>query len=292
MKIIEKDWVCSMLPPREPETNKNDYGRVLAVCGCKGYTGAAFFAAQGAVRMGSGVVTLAVPEAIYPILAVKLNEPVIRTLPSDPDGKFSAGAADELFALAARADALLIGCGLGRSAALDELVAQLIRTSRCPMVVDADGINALAGHKNVLRDAGGPCVLTPHKGEFARLSGVEPENAATAAQNFAAETGSVLLLKSHRTLISASDGRQARNTTGNAGMAKGGSGDVLAGMILSLLGQGVEPFEAACSAAWLHGAAGDRCAEQFGESGMTPTDMLCVLPYITAELARENKRRG
>ncbi len=292
MKTIERDWICGMLSPRAPETNKNDYGRVLAVCGCKGYTGAAFFAAQGAVRMGSGVVTLAVPEAIYPILAVKLNEPVIRPLPSDQDGKFSADAADELFALAARADALLIGCGLGRSAALDELVAQLIRRSRCPMVVDADGINALAEHKNVLRDAGEPCILTPHKGEFARLSGVAPENAETAARDFAEETGCVLLLKSHRTLISAPDGRQARNTTGNAGMAKGGSGDVLAGMILSLLGQGFEPFEAACAAAWLHGAAGDRCAEELGESGMTPTDMLRVLPYITAELARENKRRG
>ncbi|MGM9612944.1 MAG: NAD(P)H-hydrate dehydratase [Butyricicoccus sp.] len=286
MQTIERDWVRHLLPHRAPETHKNDYGRVLAVCGCRGYTGAAYFAAQGAVRMGSGVVTLAVPEAIYPILAVKLNEPVVRPLPADETGKFSAAAADELLALAARADALLIGSGLGRSAALDALVMELLRTACCPMVVDADGINALAGHKDVLREAGGPCILTPHKGEFQRLSGVAPMEADAAAQHFAMETGCVLLLKGHRTLISAPDGRQMRNTTGNAGMAKGGSGDVLAGMLLSLLGQGLDAFDAACAGAWLHGAVGDRCAAERGEYGMTPTDMLEALPYVTAGLTR------
>ena len=286
MQTIEQDWVRHLLPRRAPETHKNDYGRVLAVCGCRGYTGAAYFAAQSAVRMGSGVVTLAVPEAIYPILAVKLNEPVVRPMPADETGKFSAAAADELLALAARADALLIGSGLGRSAALDDLVRELIRTARCPMVIDADGINALAGHKDVLREAGGPCILTPHKGEFQRLSGAAPAEADAAAKSFAMETGCVLLLKSHRTLISASDGRQMRNTTGNPGMAKGGSGDVLAGMLLSLLGQGLDAFDAACAGAWLHGAAGDRCAAEMGEYGMTPTDMLEALPYVTAGLTR------
>lgn len=286
MQTIEQDWIRHLLPRRAPETHKNDYGRVLAVCGCRGYTGAAYFAAQGAVRMGSGVVTLAVPEAIYPILAVKLNEPVVRPMPADETGKFSAAAADELLALAARADALLIGSGLGRSAALDDLVRELIRTARCPMVIDADGINALAGHKDVLREAGGPCILTPHKGEFQRLSGAAPAEADAAAKSFAMETGCVLLLKSHRTLISASDGRQMRNTTGNPGMAKGGSGDVLAGMLLSLLGQGLDAFDAACAGAWLHGAAGDRCAAEMGEYGMTPTDMLEALPYVTAGLTR------
>lgn len=286
MQTIEREWVQRLLPRRAPETHKNDYGRVLAVCGCKGYTGAAYFAAQGAVRMGSGVVTLAVPEPVYPILAVKLNEPVVRPMPADGTGKFSAEAADTLMELAARADALLIGSGLGRSAALDELVAELIRAARCPMVLDADGINALAGHRNVLREAGGPCILTPHKGEFQRLSGIAPDEADAAAQQFAMETGCVLLLKSHRTLISAPDGRQMRNTTGNPGMAKGGSGDVLAGMLLSLLGQGVDAFDAACAGAWLHGAAGDWCAAELGEYGMTPTDMLEALPYVTAELTR------
>ena len=135
------------------------------------------------------------------------------------------------------------------------------------MVLDADGINALSGHIDILRKAQAPVILTPHKGEFARISGVEPAQSEDAAQGFAQDTGSVLLLKSHRTLLSAPDGRQARNTTGNPGMAKGGSGDVLAGMLLSLLGQGIPAFEAACMGAWLHGAAGDRCAAEIGEYG-------------------------
>lgn len=284
MQEITREWVLRMLPRRMSETDKNDYGRVFAVCGCKGYTGAAYFAAQGAVRMGSGVVTLAVPETIYPILAGKLNEPVVYPMPADKSGKFSAEAAEELFALAARADALLIGSGLGRSAALDKLVFDLIGTARCPMVIDADGINALAGHRDVLQQAGGPCILTPHKGEFQRLSGIAPADADAAAQRFAMENGCVLLLKSHRTLISAPDGRQMRNTTGNPGMAKGGSGDILAGMLLALLGQGLDVFDAACAGAWLHGAAGDCCAEELGEYSMTPTDMLTSLAYVTAEV--------
>ena len=286
MQKVEREWISGVLPRRAPETHKNDYGRVLAVCGCRGYTGAAFFAAQGAVRMGSGVVTLAVPEAIYPILAVKLNEPVVRPFPCDSSGKFSAGAQEELVQLAAHADALLIGSGLGRSSALDALVFALIRTADCPMVIDADGINALAGHKDVLREAHAPIILTPHKGEFQRISGVEPEKAEMQAKQFVEETGCVLLLKSHRTLITAPDGRQMRNTTGNAGMAKGGSGDVLAGILLSLLGQGLEAFDAACAGAWLHGAAGDVCAESLGEYGMTPTDLLGALPGVIREVVQ------
>ena len=284
MQNIEREWVKNLLPHRRPETHKNDYGRVLAVCGCKGYTGAAYFAAQSAVRMGSGVVTLAVPEAIYPVLAVKLNEPVVRPMPCDEAGRFSVNAVDELLALAAHADAMLLGCGLGRSTALDELIFSMIRTARCPMVLDADGINALAGHIDVLREAKAPCILTPHKGEFQRISGVVPADAdAEAAKRFAVENGCVLLLKSHRTLITAPDGRQMRNTTGNPGMAKGGSGDVLAGMLLSLLGQGLDAFDAACAGAWLHGAAGDRCAAEMGEYGMMPTDMLRALPHAVAD---------
>lgn len=286
MQEIQQKQLKTLLSPRVPESNKNNFGRVLAICGCRGYTGAAYFAAQGAVRMGSGVVTLVVPEPVYPILAAKLNEPIVRPLPSDANGMFSAGAQAELLKLVARADAVLIGCGLGRSATLDDLVFSVIRAAECPLVVDADGINALAGHIDILREAKAPCILTPHKGEFARISGVVAADADEAAAQFARETGCVLLLKSHRTLIAAPDGRIARNTTGNAGMAKGGSGDVLAGILLSLLGQGLDTFDAACAGAWLHGAAGDGCVALMGEYGMTPTDMLERLPYITAEALR------
>ncbi len=287
--ITEKE-IHKLLPPRLPETHKNDYGRVLAICGCKGYTGAAYFAAQGAVRTGSGVVTLAVPDAIYPILAVKLNEPVVQPMPCDSTGHFSAEAIPRLLSLASHADALLIGCWLGRSPALDELVFTLILHTTCPMVIDADGINALAGHIHILREAKASCILTPHKGEFQRISGKAPAQADDYAAAFAAQTGCTLLLKSHHTLIAAPDGRQCRNQTGNAGMAKGGSGDVLAGILLSLLGQGLKPFDAACAGAWLHGRAGDLCAQTYGEYGMTPTDMLAALPAAIAGL--DAKRSG
>ena len=287
LQDIQQEHIRALLPVRTPESNKNHYGRVLAICGCRGYTGAAYFAAQAATRMGSGVVTLAVPEEIYPIVAGKLNEPIVRPFASDADGMFSDEAEAALLELVTGADAVLIGCGLGRSEAISRLVFSVIRAARCPLVVDADGINALAGHINILREAKAPCILTPHKGEFARISGVTAAGAdEEAALRFARETGCVLLLKSHRTRIAAPDGRIARNTTGNAGMAKGGSGDVLAGMLLSLLGQGLAPFEAACAGAWLHGAAGDRCATEMGEYGMTPSDMLGALPYAIAEALR------
>lgn len=263
--------VDALLPRRRPESNKNDYGRVWAFCGSQGYTGAAFFAAQAAVRMGSGIVTLAVPESIYPILAVKLNEPVLHpyTQASWPDALRQAG----------RAAACLVGPGLGHFPDCMHLTQEAVRTLPCPLVLDADGINALAGHMDVLCSAAHPVVLTPHAGEFSRLTGIAapgPADAAALAQAYRC----VILLKGHRTIVAAPDGSVTRNPTGNPGMAKGGSGDVLAGMLLSLLGQGLAPADAARAAAYLHGQAGDHCANTRSEYGMTPTDMLDALPHI------------
>ena len=268
----------AVLSPRAPESHKDHYGRVLAVCGCRGYTGAAWFAAMGAVRTGAGVVTLAVPESIYPILAVKLNEPVVLSLP-DLDGKLCTASLDTLEASLRRADALLIGPGLGRGEAVTEAVLTLLQTAKCPIILDADGINAINGHIDVLQHTAHPVILTPHGGEFARLSGIRDADDDDLSQ-FAAEKRCIVLSKRHRTLIAASDGQVFRNTTGNPGMAKGGSGDVLAGMILALLGQGIAPLDAACAGAWFHGKAGDRCANRIGEYGMTPTDMLGEIPAV------------
>ncbi len=269
---IDAEWFRGRLPVRRRDTNKNDYGRVLAVCGAEGYTGAAFFAAQAAVRTGSGIVTLCVPAQIYPILAVKLNEPVI--VPYDT-------AAPGLEARAARADALLVGCGLGQAPYARELVLSLIRAASCPTVVDADGINALAGHIDVLRDAPQPLVLTPHAGEFSRLTGLPASPEAAAA--FARQNGVFVLLKGFHSTIHAPDGTSFRVMAGNPGMAKGGSGDALAGCILSLLGQGFGTAEAVCAAAYLHSRAGDLCAASLGEYGMTPTDLLDALPAALRE---------
>nr|WP_297275464.1 NAD(P)H-hydrate dehydratase [uncultured Agathobaculum sp.] len=283
---INQAYVDGILPCRQPDADKNAFGRVLCVCGSAGYTGAAYFAAQGAVRMGSGVVTLATPEKAWPVLAVKLNEPVVRPMPCGADGMLSREALPVLTALTARADAVLIGCGLGRSDAVAEIVCGLLQSANCPVVLDADGINALSAHKDVLRQTAQPVVLTPHAAEFARLSGIQqPENEELSA--FAQENHCILLYKGHRTRIFAPDGTVYRNHSGNPGMAKGGSGDVLAGMLVSLCGQGIAPVQAACAAAWLHGRAGDAAANRLSEYGMTPGDMLHELPGL---LKRYNTR--
>ena len=272
MEYITKDFVKTLIKPREQETNKNHYGRVLAICGCMGYTGAAYFASQAAVKTGSGVVTLAVPNAIYPILASKLNEPVIRPITCDTSGKFCLNSFDELYELANHADCVLIGCGLGRSDELDLLVHKLVLSLSCPIVLDADGINAFSGHIDLLSKSNAQIVLTPHYGEFKRLSLLEPT--IQNAIKFCQETNTTVLLKSHRTNVLNASKCHFQNTTGNAGMAKGGSGDVLSGIILSLMGQGLSPFDAACVGVWLHGAAGDISAKQFGQYSMTPSDIL------------------
>lgn len=286
MTEINQAFVDSVLHPRAPETNKNDYGRILCVCGSAGYTGAAYFSAQGAVRMGSGIVTLATPAGAWPVLAVKLNEPVVRPMPQEENGLFSIEALPKLLALAEKADALLIGCGLGRSDTLTEIVCTLLERAACQIVLDADGINAITAHKDILRRTAKPVVLTPHAGEFARLSG-KPDADAEDAARFAQEYRCVVLCKGHRTRIFTPDGAAYRNTSGNPGMAKGGSGDVLAGMLVSLCGQGIEAVSAACTAAWLHGRAGDRAANALSEYGMTPSDMLAQLPLL---LKRYNSR--
>ena len=191
-----------------------------------------------------------------------------------------------LLNLAERADALLIGCGLGRSYTVAEIVTTLIEKAPCQIVLDADGINAVCAHKDILQKAKMPVVLTPHAGEFARLSGIDNANPAELTL-FARKYQCIVLYKGHRTLIAAPDGALYRNHSGNPGMAKGGSGDVLAGMLVSLCGQGIPAVHAACAAAWLHGRAGDLAANALSEYGMTPSDMLRLLPTL---LKRYNTR--
>ena len=184
----------------------------------------------------------------------------------------------------------LIGPGLGRGNSVGSVVRHVLRTARLPMVVDADGINALAGHIDGLDVRQGECtVLTPHDGEFVRLGGdLSGGDRLAAARAFAAEHGCVMVLKGHRTITAFPDGEAYVNTTGNPGMAKGGSGDVLSGIILSLLGQGLPPRMAVPMAVCLHGMAGDRCAEALGEYGMTPGDMIETLPAVLKEITRKS----
>lgn len=278
IRRLNHELVLSLLPDRNPWGHKGNFGKLLLLCGSRGYTGAAFFAAMGALRSGAGLVFLGVPESIYGIEAVKLNEPVIFPLP-DAGGRLSADAVPEILTRLPQMDAVLVGPGLGQSEGTLAAVRAVLEKAECPVVVDADGINVLSAHRDLLRGRKSPTILTPHDGEFARLGGVIGEDRMAAAAALAEELGCVVLLKGHETCIT--DGIDGYiNPTGNPGMAVGGSGDVLAGVITALLGAGLPPLEAAACGAWLHGAAGDRCAAELGQYGMLPTDMLSALPRL------------
>ena len=278
IRRLNHELVLSLLPDRNPWGHKGNFGKLLLLCGSRGYTGAAFFAAMGALRAGAGLVFLGVPESIYGIEAVKLNEPVIFPLP-DAGGRLSADAVPEILTRLPQMDAVLVGPGLGQSEGTLAVVRAVLEKAECPVVVDADGINVLSAHRDLLRGRKSPTILTPHDGEFARLGGVIGEDRMAAAAALAEELGCVVLLKGHETCIT--DGTDGYlNPTGNPGMAVGGSGDVLAGVITALLGAGLPPLEAAACGAWLHGAAGDRCAAELGQYGMLPTDMRSALPRL------------
>lgn len=262
------------LPLRRPEAHKGDFGKVLIVAGSVGFTGAPAFAARAAVRSGAGLVFLAVPQEIWAVEAVKNDEAMVLPLPpSLPE------ALEALLPRVAKADAVLIGPGLGLSPWARELTCAVLENCRVPLIVDADGITAVSRHIDVLDKLSCPLVLTPHEGEFARLTdALARKSREEAAREFAAAHGVTVVLKGHRTVTAQPDGVCYVNATGNPGMAKGGSGDVLAGMIAAFLGQRIPG--AVWKAVWYHGLAGDRCAEAFGQTAMTPTDMTEILKSV------------
>ncbi len=287
----EERWVTKemvRLPRRERDSHKGDYGKLLIVAGSEGYTGAPVFAAQGALRSGAGLVYLGVPRDVYPVVATRCSSAMPFPLPDDTE---------QLVERARSCDVVLAGPGMGRSTRAQQLVFRLMEEVEGPLVLDADGLNALEGQTQRLRARTGLTVLTPHDGEFARLAGCSlPLNdRVEQAAQLAQETGCVVVLKGHETLTVDPQGRVWRNTTGNPGMAKGGSGDILAGMIASLLGQKQLtgcvscPGELVAWAVYLHGAAGDAAAAQYGEYGMLPDDTLAAVAgvlqtHIQAEL--------
>ena len=266
--------------PRRPRTaHKGDFGKLFLLCGGVGFTGAPVFAARSAVRSGAGLVFLAVPEDIYPIVAVKCDEAMPFPIPDDYDA---------LLARAKGCDAAILGPGLGADPVARELARKLLQDLPCPVVLDADGINALAGHIDILDSRSAPTLLTPHDGEFQRLTGcaLPLEDRLAAARDFAAAHRCGLILKGHATVTAAPDGRAWVNVTGNPGMAKGGSGDVLSGIAAGLWGQkhlrsgDSDLWSLAAQAVAIHAACGDLCARESGEYAMTPGDMVCALPKV------------
>jgi hydroxyethylthiazole kinase-like uncharacterized protein yjeF len=282
--LDEKTKIVSDLPklaPRRADSNKGTYGRVLVLAGSRGMAGAGVLCASAALRAGAGLVRLAVPQELVPIVAVA--NPCVMTagLPQDDQGRLGPDAAAEALTLAQAHDVVAHGPGLGRSAVLTHLVAELVTKHAKPIVLDADGLNNLADQPEILKQHAGPIVITPHPGEFARLAKIDTAqvqaNRRERAARFAQEHGVVVVLKGHGTLVT--DGvRLYCNTTGNPGMATAGSGDVLTGVIAALIGQDLDPFAAAQLGVYWHGLAGDLARDAVGEISLIATDLFDYLP--------------
>ena len=287
-QTMEREFLMEALPKRKPDGHKGTFGKVLVIGGAVGYTGAPCLTATAAVRSGCGLVFLGVPESIWAVEAVKTTCAMPFPLPEN-QGMLSYNALQEIEEKLSGCDILALGPGLGRSEELTALVCELVRRTEKPVVLDADGINALSAHMDVL-DARRGCVtiLTPHDGEFARIGGdLTTGDRLGAARRFAMDHGCILVLKGHRTLVAAPEGNVLVNSTGNSGLAKGGSGDVLTGIIASLLAQGATAVQAAGLGVWLHGAAGDLCAARLTPYAMTPEDVIAELGSAFAELMEE-----
>ena len=269
------------LHPRDPDANKGDFGRVLVVAGSRGMSGAAVLCASAALRGGAGLVRLAVPAGVLPVAAVGNSCYMTAPLPEDEHGRLGPAAAPEVVALLKQSTAAGLGPGLGRGDGVSAVVRAVLEQSTPPLALDADGLNALPPLLDLLKRRGGPTVLTPHPGEFARLLGCDIPHVQAHRQElavrFAADYGVVLVLKGRHTVVS--DGRRVYvNATGNPGMATGGTGDVLTGLTAALLGQKLAPFDAAVLAVHLHGLAGDLARDAVGETSLIAADLLDYLP--------------
>jgi ADP-dependent NAD(P)H-hydrate dehydratase len=270
-----------VLPPRPPDSNKGMYGRVLVIGGSRGMSGAAVLSGSATLRGGAGLVRVAVPAGILPIVAGANPCYLTAGLAEDEQGLLAEEAESDLLGLARANDVLAMGPGLGRSEGVTKLVLAVLAKTSVPLVLDADGLNALQQCPERLKGRAAPLILTPHPGEFARLLGTSVANVQGHRQElavrFAAEHGLVLLLKGEGTVVT--DGRRVYiNTTGNPGMATGGTGDVLTGLIAALLGQKLEPFAAAQLGAHIHGLAGDLARDDLGEVCLIASDLLDYLP--------------
>ncbi|HPD14169.1 MAG TPA: NAD(P)H-hydrate dehydratase [Planctomycetota bacterium] len=262
---------------RPADAHKGQFGHVLVLAGSTGFAGAACLAAEAALRSGAGLVTLGVPASLLPVVAAKLTACMTHPFREVPGGAFALGALPDMLRFAARCDVVALGPGIGRHRSTQKLVHALIRSLGKPLVLDADGLNALEGCAEVLDAASAPVIITPHPGEMARLTGLATSavqaSRSEVALRFAREHSVITVLKGHRTVVS--DGRQQYvSWSGNPGMATGGTGDVLTGMIAALLAQGLPPYSAAYLGVSLHGLAGDLAVERTGEQALTATDIL------------------
>jgi hydroxyethylthiazole kinase-like uncharacterized protein yjeF len=279
--------------PRKGDSHKGHYGHLLVVAGSPGKTGAAAMASEAAARAGAGLVTLGVPKSLNPILEVKLTEVMTEPLAENADGVLGPQALKALLKIMESKTALALGPGLSTLEGPAELVRELLLNSRIPVVIDADGLTALSKDLNLLRRVRCPLILTPHPGEMARLMNTTPSQVQAdrigLSRSLAEEFGVIVVLKGAATVVALPDGRIFINPTGNPGMATGGMGDILTGLIGGLLAQKMEPAEAAKTGVFIHGLAGDRCARRQGPVGYLASDLLAEIPLLMAELGEKRK---
>jgi len=272
------------LPSRRPSSHKGTYGHLGVIAGSVGKTGAAAMAALSALRIGTGLVTAAIPSSANDILEAKLLEVMTLPMPETKARTFARSGLDRLLAFAGARDAIAIGPGLTTHPETVDLVQELVKRIDKPCVLDADALNALAGKSSLLTECKRPPIITPHPGEMARLEteattqSVNDDRLGTATR-FARERGVFVILKGACTVIARPDGLAAICPTGNPGMATAGTGDVLTGMVGGLLAQGLAPWDAACAATYFHGLAGDLAAQHLGQAGMIASDLIRHIPH-------------
>lgn len=281
INVTDAGFVRSVIPQRRSNSQKGDYGKLLIIAGSAGMSGAAYLSSEAALKSGAGLITLVCCEDISDALEAKTTE--VMTLPVDgTDGHIAYSAVSQLTPWLDRAGAVLIGPGLGRSADAAEVVRAVLRGSRVPVIVDADAINAVAMNKTLLSECACDLIFTPHAMEMSRLTGLDvsyiEENRIQVSREFAEENGAVLLLKGNHTVVTDQSLTQYINITGNPGLASGGCGDVLAGIIAALAARGIDCAAAAAAAAYIHGLAGDIAAAKYGQESMSAGNVLECLP--------------
>ncbi|MFO0732393.1 MAG: NAD(P)H-hydrate dehydratase [Nitrospiraceae bacterium] len=282
--LLTQAGTSAVLPTRRPTAHKGTFGHAGIIAGSVGKTGAAAMAALAALRIGAGLVTVAVPSSVNDILESKLLEAMTSPMPETKARTFARSGLDSLAAFTGARTAVAIGPGLTTHPETVELVQELVRRIDRPCVLDADALNALAGKPSLLTECTVPPILTPHPGEMARLEPEATTHSINAdrlgvATRFARERGVYVVLKGAKTIIARPDGTAAICPTGNPGMATGGTGDALTGMLVGLLAQGLSPWDAACAATYLHGLAGDLAAEHHGQAGMIAGDLIAEIPH-------------
>lgn len=292
INVTDEEFVKGIIKERKSNSHKSDYGKLLVIAGSKGMSGAAYLSGEAALKSGAGLITIACPECINNVLESKTTE--VMTMPLDDiDGCISYNSISRILKKVNEADAVLIGPGLGRGRDVCEVVKEVLKKSTVPVIVDADALYAVSQDIGILKECACELIFTPHTIEMSRLTGIDADeierDRINVSKDFSNETGAVLLLKGHHTIVTSPSLKQYINNTGNAGMASAGSGDVLAGIISALVAKGVECTRAAAAGAYIHGLAGDIAMEKYGAEYMSATNIIECLSEAFCRILQVDK---